>query len=115
MSGASVSHVEPVITDTLWFLSVVIWDIPYNTQPLTSNALPFSQSQVTRTLDYDHINQLVYTWVWILTGSVYYCVRLCCGYIVCVLRLLLDYGVTLWVGNVLWFTVKAIVNCLVRS
>ena len=24
------------------------------------------------------------------------------------LRLLLDYGVTLWVGNVLWFTVKAI-------
>ena len=52
---------------------------------------------------------------WIFTGSVYYCVRLCCGYTVCVLRLLLDYGVTLWVGNVSWFTVKAIVNCLVRS
>ena len=60
-------------------------------------------------------NLFIYTWVWIFTGSVYYYVLLCCGYTVCVLRLLLDYGVTLWVGNVLWFTVKAIVNCLVPS
>ena len=107
MSCVAVSHVEPVITNTLWFLSIVIWDIPYNTQPLTSNALPFSQSQVTCTLDYYHINQLVY-----IPGCGYslgvYTVCTSVLWLVCILRLLLDYGVTLWVGDVLWFTVKAI-------